>query len=640
MLTRLLRRLRRAAGTTRRERATRLIDQGRQAEEAGRLAEACALYREAIAATPDHVGARVNLGIALAASGDAAGAIAALEAALAIDPDDVFAGYNLAHQLYLRGDLRRAEELLQRAARLKPDFAEAHIALSNALDDLGQPAAAAEALEIALRLQPDSAGALFNYGVLLRKLSRHDEAAHALRRSLEIQPGNIDALEALSAVLREYGLTDESIEPLQVALRLAPERFDLASRELFALNSVEDVSAAELFARHRDFGVRLERAFPPRYPRFAGTADPERRLRIGYVSGNFHFHPVALFALVPLVHHDRSGFEVSCYSTDAIEDPVTQQVRRAADHWIDASALSDDGLADRIHDDAIDVLVDLAGHTGMFRLAMFARRPAPVQAAWLGYLNTTGLTRIQYRLCDARTDPPGVADALHTERLLRLPHSQWCYRPLHDIPPVADPPCARNGHVTFGSFNHASKITRRMCGRWAQLLGALPGSRLVFVGISSERKRRDLLETFAGAGIAASRIDCLPHLRFDEYARAFNTVDIALDTFPYAGGTTTLDALWMSVPVVTAPGSTPASRSAASILALLGLDDWIAPHVDAYVDVAMARARDVAAVTALRRSLRARLRASPLADQAGFTRDLEAAYRGMWREWCNASPHP
>ncbi len=634
MLSALLARISGAFRARRRDRALKLIADGRRAEDAGNLAAARECYRRATWFAPNHVSAYVNLGIALAASGDSAGATAAYEQALAIDPLDPYANYNLASLLYLRGEHVRAERLLLAALRSKPEFVEALVTLSNVLDAQRRTPEAAGALEAALRLQPDSAGTLFNYGLALRKLRRGDEAAAALQRSLELQPGQVDALDALSAVLREQGLMQESLYPLRRALELAPQRFDLGSRELYALNKDESLSGEQIFARHREYGSRLERAFPVRFSSFAGEPHPDRKLRIGYVSGDFRYHPVAQFLLVPLQHGNRSGYEAFCYATSSDVDPVTERVRALADAWVESWLPTDAQLADRIHRDAIDILVDLSGHTGMFRLAMFAHRPAPVQAAWLGYLNTTGLTQIQYRICDARTDPPGVSDPLHTEALVRLPHSQWCYRPYLEIEAATTPPCVARGFVTFGSFNHAAKISGGMCLRWAEILRRLPDARLVIVGISSAAKRAALQSALTSTGITPARLTILPNLPLDEYARWYNSVDIALDTLPYGGGTTTFDALWMGVPVVTATGSTPVSRSAASIVSLLGLIEWIAPSPQEYVDVAVERARDPATIASLRGSLRQRLRSSPLMDEERFTRDLEEAYRGMWRRWC------
>jgi predicted O-linked N-acetylglucosamine transferase (SPINDLY family) len=299
--------------------------------------------------------------------------------------------------------------------------------------------------------------------------------------------------------------------------------------------------------------------------------------------------------------------------------------------------MSDTELADLIHRDAIDVLVDLSGHTGIPCLNVFAQQPTPVQVTWLGYLNSTGLTRIQYRLCDAYTDPPGMTERLHTETLVRLPHSQWCYRPFVLMDHAAEPPMRKNRFVTFGSFNSPVKISATTHRLWCELLARVLDSRLVIVGIPEGRSRERLLKDFAAAGIAVSRITMVGRVALTEYFRCFDSVDIALDTTPYSGGTTTCDALWAGVPVVTAPGPRPFSRSAASILSTAGLADWIASTPEDYVRIAAGFAREEAKVAELRRSLRQTMRESPLMDEARFVRDLEAAYRAMWRAWCESA---
>jgi protein O-GlcNAc transferase len=287
-------------------------------------------------------------------------------------------------------------------------------------------------------------------------------------------------------------------------------------------------------------------------------------------------------------------------------------------------------LADAIHADAIDVLVDLTGHTTIPRLSVFSERPAPVQVSWLGYLNTTGLRQMDYRLTDRRCDPPESAQQFHTERLVMLPESQWCYRPLLEstLDPIA--PLERNGHVTFGSFNDSAKLTIPMCRRWAQILSRVPQSRLRIASMRSERKRDIIRREMTSAGIAPDRYEFVSRVDLDKFPALVSTVDLALDSYPYGGGTTTFDCLWMGVPVVTAVGSTPVSRSAASILTALNLEDWIAPTIADYVDVAVARAADHQAIVSLRHVLRSRLQSSPLTDEVRFVHDLEAAYRAMW----------
>ena len=607
------------------------IAEGNRLEDAGDLVRAEALYREAVAAAPGHARAHLNLGIALAAKGDSGEAERAYEACLAIAPDHPFGNYNFARLAFLRGDFARAKSLIAAALRAKPNFPQALVVESNVLDALGKPELAVDSLEAALRLQPRDAGAWFNLGVLRQRLARTDDAETAVRRALAAEPGNDGARALLSRVLRDQGFAAEALPPVRAAIANDPSAWPDRSFELLMMNFADGIPADELFRRHVEFGADMERAFPARFNRYPERGDPQRRLRVGYVSADLHLHP-AVFFLIPLLEsHDRSQVEVFCYSYGVQVDDMSRRVRGLSDHWREAAAMSDTELADAIHADAIDVLVDLTGHAGARpRLPVFCQRPAPVQVAWVGYLNTTGLTRMDFRISDARTDPVEVSQPLHTERLVHLPESQWCYRPM--LPAEVDPvaPLERNGYVTFGSFNAALKITPAICRLWGTAMARLPGSRLLVADVKSERKRAAIRADLAAAGIAGDRVEFMQRVTLDKYLALFKRVDVSLDTFPYGGGTTTFDSLWMGVPVVATIGDTPVARSAASILTSLGLADWIAPSIDYYADMIVARASDAQAIAALRRTLRARLEASPLTDIKRFARDLESAYRDMW----------
>jgi len=609
--------------------ADALIAQGNALEDAGQLASAQGLYRQAVAKAPGHARAHLNLGIALAAAGDEDGAIAAYERVLAIDPRHPFGNYNFARLALMRGDLARAEGLIDAAVRAKPDFHQALVVQSNVLDALGKAGPAIAAIEAALRLNPDDAGAWFNLGALLHRQARADDAEPAIRRALALDADNRDAQLLLARVLRDQGFAAQALAAVRPAVERMPQSWTDRSFELLLTLFADDVPPDEVHRRHLRFGADLEQAVPARFRHAADDGAAGRRLRVGYLSGDLVLHPVTFFLLPVLELHDRTQVEVFCYAFSRTSDGLTDRLRGLAEHWRDAAAMTDTQLADAIHADGIDVLVDLGGHTGVARMPVFAQKPAPVQASWIGYLNTSGLTRMDYRLCDARTDPIAIAQPQHTERLVHLPVSQWCYRPMLDEAIAATAPFERNGHVTFGSFNAALKLTDAVLGRWGEALARLPGSRLVAGNVNSERKRAAIRAELARHGVAADRVEFLPRVPLNKYLDLYNAVDISLDTFPYGGGTTTLDSLWMGVPVATAVGGTSVSRSAASVLAELGMDDWVAPSLDAYVDVIVARASDRDGLRRLRRELRPRLQASPLTDMPRFVRDLEAAYRRM-----------
>ena len=588
------------------------------------------LLREALRARPEFFEARFMLACALQARGDAAAAAAELEAALRARPEDFNALFHYAGVLRAMGRLDAAQAALRRALAVDGGNADAWSALFHAHEAADDLEGAAQALEGLLRVRPDWADAHYNRGSVLKRLMRPAQAEQALRRALELEPAHAGAYRLLGAVLAADGRPEEALALYGSARARCPDDFALASAELFALNASDGISDATLFERHRAFGERIERALPARFAPFRRSRDPERRLRVGYVSGEFAYHVVTLFMRPVIERHDRAAFEVFCYSTGGRSDRYARELASRADAWRDAAALSHEALADAIHADGIDVLVDLAGHSGVPHLPVFAMQPAPVQATWLGYLNTTGMTRIGWRISDAHADPEGATEALHTERLFRLPHSQWCYRPFLDTRAAPMPPCARSGHVTFGSFNQALKLSPSTRALWARILDELPDARLVVLGIPAGRAQEELRRSL---GRGAERVTVLPYVSLEEYFGWIDRVDIALDTAPYSGGTTTLDALWMGVPVLTAPGSRPSSRSAASILASAALPECIAAGADDYVRKAVELAGNRPRLAALRSSLRERLRSGPLMDEQGFTRGLENAYRAMWRAW-------
>jgi protein O-GlcNAc transferase len=623
-----------AAGTAAIEAADSLISEGNHAERDGDLQRARELYGRAVEMAPRYAKAHLNLGIALEAEGRSEAAAASYESALALDPEDPYVLYN-AGRAARRHAPARAEELLSAALSAKPEFPEALVVLADLREVQGRLEDALAALKEALRQRPDYAGAWHNCGLLLQRLERLDEAEDAFRSAMRLDSAFIPPLQSLATLLRQEGRVPEACQILAAARKAAPGQIDLESAELHTMAYLDTVAPEELFRRHRNFGARLEAAHPERFRPFANAPDPDRRLRVGYVSSDFSLHPVALFFLPLLENHDRNAYEVHCYSTGSRRDAVTSEIERRCDGWREAALMSDEALADAINRDGIDVLIDLTGHAGPLRLAVFAQRPAPVAASWLGYLGTTGLKRIHYRICDAYSDPDAIAARWHTESLVQLPHSQWCYRPFLSRTHGAVAPLARNGFVTFGSFNHVSKVSGSARALWARVLARVPESRLLVTGVPAGRARESLAADFRGAGVSPDRVAFVPRMAMEAYLDRYADVDIALDTTPYGGGATTCDALWMGVPVVTLAGLGSASRSAASILTTVGLGDWVAGTADEYVDVATRAACDPTVVAEARRSLRSRMMSSPLMDEWSFARDFEGACRRMWRAWCD-----
>jgi tetratricopeptide (TPR) repeat protein len=570
-------------------------------------------------------------------------ATAALKSILDEDPRHAHALRRMAWMCHKRGDNAEAERALTASLEREPNSPEAHHNLGLVLATLGRNEEAEQSYRRGLALKPNSVDGHNNLGVLLESVGRYDEAEASYRRAIGIAPTVPHLHNNLGVLLKESGRLAESLAAHRRAVKIEPRLPAGRSNLLYTLNYHETVSAEELHAEHVAWGNSEAVRFPTAGSRFANSPDPARRLRIGYVSADFRHHSVAFFFAPLIAAHDRGAVEVFLYSNDARADAMTARIKAHADHWVPIHHLSDEQAAVRIREDAIDVLVDLSGHTSHNRMNLFARKPAPLAVSWLGYPNTTGLAAIDYRFTDAVADPPGEADRLHTERLVRLEPGFLCYAAPDDAGPVAPLPALAAGHVTFGSFNNVAKLSPATIGLWARLMREVPDARLVLK--ASQFKDRGTRERFAAAfataGIGTDRLTILPpHATTAGHLAAYGQVDIALDPLPYNGTATTCEALWMGVPVVTLRGARHAARVGASILTAVGLEHLIAPTPEEYIAIAAALARDRAALAALRASLRERMRASPLCDGAGFARAVEDAYRTMWRDWCTARGGP
>ena len=514
--------------------------------------------------------------------------------------------YNLGNLLSKQGRLDEAVAAYRQAIGIKPDYADAHSNLGAALAAQGRLDEAVAAYRRAIGIKPDYAQAYSNLGIALTWRGKLDDAAAAYRRAIEIKPSFSKAFSGL----------------------------------LSMLNYDDKSTNADLFAAHREWDERYGQQVE-RFTAYANDRDPARRLRIGYLSPDFREHSVAYFVEPLLRGHDRQKVEVFCYAEVTRPDLVTTRLQGLADHFLVTVGLSDEQLAERIRTDGIDILVDVAGHTGGNRLLVFARKPAPVQVTWLGYPNTTGLKAIDYRLVDAVTDPVGEADAWASETLVRLKDGFLCYSGLRDGPEPTSAPCLRTGTVTFGSFNNPAKASTATFDAWAKLLCRLPRARLLLKALSfADASTRALfLDRFSERGVPAERVelmasqpDPIAHLAL------YQGVDIALDPFPYNGATTTCEALWMGVPVITLRGHRHAGRVGASLLTQVGLTDLIADSIEEYVEIAVALAGNPKRLDELHRILRPRVAASPLCDEGAFAIKMEAAFRTMWQDWCQGLP--
>ena len=580
-----------------------------------------------------HAEATYQLANAYQAQGRLDEAIACYAKVIKMAPDAMACHFNMGNALLRRGRLAEAVACYRAAIRLSPDMPEAFCNMATALKELGEIEAAVDAYKKAISLRPGYADAFHNLGYAYHQTGRLTEAIRCYQKAVALDSNRVEAYNNLALALKEKGEIPDSIRYCRKALEMRPGYAEAHSNLLFAMQCDPDVGDMEIFRE----SVNWWRRHGAGHAREAGRGkdpDPGRRLRVGYVSPDFREHSVSRFFLPLIENHDRKAVEVFCYGDVKRPDRMTARIRELADHWRSIVGLGDDAVARQIWEDRIDILVDLAGHTGGNRLLVFARRPAPVQVTWLGYPGTTGLGVMDYRLTDHVADPEGDADRWHTERLVRLSEGFLCYAPPEEAGEVCSLPALKEGRVTFGSFNNFSKMNEQVAAVWSRILLSVPGSLLMLKSKSLRDAgvRGRCLEMFLRNGISEDRIV------FEGYARTvkdhlllYNRVDMGLDPFPYNGTTTTCEALWMGVPVVTLKGGRHAARVGASILTRVGLSDLIADTKEAYIRKAVELARDPGRLKALRAGMRDRLRKSTLLNGPGFAAAMEAAYQGMWR---------
>lgn len=571
---------------------------------AGRLAEAERGYRRILETEPEHADSLHLLGVIALQTGH-------LESALA---------------------------LVGRAAALRPDAAACRNNLGQILDRLGRRDEALRCYAAAIELDPGFAEAHNNLGLALHRQDRLAEADACYRRAIELDASYAEPHTNRGNLRKDVGEIDAAIACYRRAVELRPELSALHSNLLLALHYHAGLSPADLEREHRAWAERHVAPLEPARRPHDNDPDPDRRLRVGYVSPDFREHPVARFMLPLLREHDRTQVEVFAYSDVASPDEATALLRGHVDGWRDVSTLKDGQLADLVRSDAIDVLVDLAAHSGGNRLLVFARKPAPVQITYLAYCSTTGVDAIDYRLTDRFLDPP-AEPGHYTETSLYLPDCYWCY----SAPPLpeAELPAAERlpGPPTFGCLNNFAKVTDFTLALWGHLLARMPEARLL-VYARAEAHRERVRRALRAAGVDDSRASFVARQPLRGYLETYRLIDVALDPFPYGGGTTSCDALWMGVPVVTLAGRTAVSRAGTTLLENLGLGRFVARSPEQYVETAAGLLRDPAGLAALKRELRGRIESSPLMDAPRFARGVEAAFRSAWRAWCEQRAAP
>jgi predicted O-linked N-acetylglucosamine transferase (SPINDLY family) len=549
---------------------------------------------------------------------------------------------NIGTTLKLIKRLKEATIAFTSAVELQPDYGVAWFNLGSVELENGNAVSAELAFRRCLEHDPNHAGACHKLGQILADRSDYHEALALFRKSEMLHPESAILFNDLGNLLKFMGRTDEAVGYYSRAIELLGDDVSPFSNKLLCMLCCASLKPEEIFNEHRRFGECFADQLLTTLPSYTNDRSPDRPLKIGYVSRDFKAHPVAFFIEPILASHDRNSFSIYAYLDLPQSDSITDQLRQHVANWRPIDGISDDAVAEQARLDEIDILVDLGGHTAYNRLLLFARKPSPIQVTWLGYAATTGLRTIDYRITDDKADPPGMTEAYHTETLFRLPDSFICYRPAVNAPDVGPLPAREKKFITFAAFNHFAKFTHEAVATWSHILTAVPASHLLIKaqGLHHPDMQEEMGKLFSRHGISVDRLEFygkFPGMSgIHAHLDLFNQVDISLDTFPYNGTTTTCESLWMGVPVITLAGNSHVSRVGVSILTSVGLQDMIARDRDDYVARAVGLAENLELLELLRANLRQMMLRSPLLDTVGFTRNLEAAYRDMWRRWCQA----
>lgn len=615
-----------------------LADLGIQAQGAFAPVMALAFFKQGHARFPTDLTLLVNLGITVQAFGNPGEALYYLQQATVLNGKCETAWYHAALSHQALRDKAAMEECLKQCIAADPRHAKALATLAGLRKDQGKPDEARQLLRDAIEGDPHWEQAYLNLAAYLQEAGEFDEAASVLDEAQAHDVPNVVLRHHRASLLLKRGDIAGANALFREILRSEPENSDAMSGVLFCSNYDPELTPEQISEAYKSWDRRfIQWRAPPADYRFANKPLSRRRVKLGYVSGDFRQHSVAFFSEPLLAHHDHEQFEIYCYANQKGGDPITQRMMGMADHWRWTLDLSDEALVEMIRLDGIDILIDLSNHTAFHRLYMFGRKAAPIQMTTLGMPTTTGLSAIDWRITDAFMDPPGLTEHLHSEKLLRIV-SGWCYKTSHEAEdlPVSELPALKNGYITFASFNAFGKINPKVFKLWGQLLKVIPDAELLLAtgGKEDDKVLNDRIKkTCRACGVPWKRVRLMPRKPFKEYFLAHNEVDIVLDAFPYTGATVTAHALWMGVPVITLSGPSPIHRSATSMMSTVGHPEFVAQTQDEYIEIAQRWAADIPALAALRAGLRAQVQASPLMDGATVTRDLEKKLRQVWRDW-------
>ncbi len=606
------------------------INLGNALEAAYRLEEAATAHRTSTRLAPGDASIQLRLGNVLANIERLPEAVAAFQQTVRLDPRCFEAQVNLATALFKQGRLEESIRHYRESIRLDPQNAQIIANLAEVLHFAGRFDEAIAVCQESIQLKPTAIG-YFCLSNILHAIARTDEAIEAGRQALVLDPNFGSMHNNLGNHFKDQGLLDEALACYKKAFELNPDSASAHSNYVFCANIHPDFNPTALLVEARRWDDKFGAPFFHRTTHNNDPA-PERRLRIGYVSPDFREHVVGYNLLPLLREHDRENFEIFCYSSHHAKDSITAALQARAHHWRDITIISDDRAAEMIRRDGIDILVDLSLHTAKNRLPIFVRKPAPVQATYLAYCGTSGLAAMDYRLSDPFIDPPGTDLTCYSEQTIRLPRSYWCYEPFGPTPAVSPLPAQQTGTITLGCLNNFSKVSDKTLDLWTEILRAIPNSRLLLLAPAGSCRQRAAVK-FVDGGLSTERLVFADRGSWSDYLRNWQRVDIGLDPIPYGGGITTCDALWMGVPVITLSGKTAVGRGGRSILSNASLSELVAQSPEEYLQIALALAGDLPRLSVLRAGLRERIERSPLRDAHGFAREIESAYRQMWRKW-------
>lgn len=615
--------------------ASTFLSQGNAAIRDQKFAEAAELYKKSIAASATTPSGYIGLGFALLQLGKFEAAIDPLKTAITLDPRSADGFFMLGKAHAELGAIDPAEKAWTTAHALAPALEEIYCDFCLLLFNQGKVSRAQALIEEGIRNYPQNANFHFYLGNLLAERAEYAAAVDAYQKAVILEPNSAHFLSNLGNSLMQVGNIDQAVEAMEKASSLAPDEASFLSNYLLGIQYSTRLSRGEKFAAHLEFSKRFEAPLRKEWGNYRNDFTSRRRLKIGYISGDFRNHSLAFFIEPIIKNHDRSKFEIHCYYSYPVHDEVSERIKRLADHWTNCSGVSDAELAKNVRADQIDVLIDLSGHTGRNRLLTFARKPAPIQMTWLGYQASTGLSAIDFRITEESLDPTGTSEVFHSERLIRLP-SSGTFSPSPDSPPVNGLPVLDGNLFTFGCLNNPSKISDEIIPLWAEILRRSPQSRLM-IGNSTPDFADMLAAKFRAHDVDESRVVFQPKVSLKEYLELHHKIDLALDTFPYNGGTTTFHSLWMGVPIVALHGDTALSKVGTSAMRGIGFPDFCADTKQDYVERAIYFFSHPEKLVDVRQALRENMASITDALAIQVTTSLEDALQKCWTEYCQKS---